>query len=354
MANLLDEVTGPVNEQGQDVNVINRQLPVKVGVGSLIFEIALWVTLPIVAVISWLVTGDTNILLILGLGGMLPGIIFLFMKVSARSYLQQLEQVIQGAASEIDNYLEQRVMILNNVVKLVDRAVDLDKDVMKSVAALRSGSIDENSRADVDQQLTTAFNKFSLQVEAYPELQAHNAIADAMQKNDYLQREITAARTVYNSRVTQWNRDIFAWPTKMIVAARQGYTARIPFSASKETKEAAEDTFESLTKEANIDVEMNKKTCALLYRMQEDLDALKKRLTWWKVLCSALWTVAAACIIQFAIGFSAPVWWLLTIYGLLVVGALVTLFWKVHPIIKQKKQELADIMETVNNLPKEA
>ena len=243
MANLLDEVTGPVNEQGQDVNVINRQLPVKVGVGSLIFEIALWVTLPIVAVIYWLATGDTNTLLVLGLGGMSPGIIFLFMKVNARSYLQQLEQVIQGAASEIDNYLEQRVIILNNVVKLVNKAVDLDKDVMKSVAALRSGSIDENSRADVDQQLTQAFNKFSLQVEAYPELQAHNAIADAMQQNNYLQREITAARTVYNSRVTQWNRDIFAWPTKMIVAARQGYTTRIPFSASKATKEAARATF---------------------------------------------------------------------------------------------------------------
>lgn len=243
MANLLDEVTGPVNEQGQDVNVINRQLPVKVGVGSLIFEIALWVTLPIVAVIYWLATGDTNTLLVLGLGGMLPGIIFLFMKVNARSYLQQLEQVIQGHASDIDNFLEHRVVVLNNVVKLVDRAVDLDKDVMKSVAALRSGSIDENSRADVDQQLTQAFNKFSLQVEAYPELQAHNAIADAMQQNNYLQREITAARTVYNARVTQWNQEIFAWPTKMIVAARQGYTTRIPFSASKATKEAARATF---------------------------------------------------------------------------------------------------------------
>lgn len=119
-------------------------------------------------------------------------------------------------------------------------------------------------------------------------------------------------------------------------------------------KEVAEETFESLTKEANIDVEMNKKTCALLYSMQEDLDALKKRLTWWKVLCGALWTVAAVCIILFATGFSAPVWWQLTIYGLLVVGALVALFWKVHPIIKQKKQESADITETVNNLQKEA
>lgn len=30
MANLLDEVTGPVNDDGRDVNVINRQIPVTV------------------------------------------------------------------------------------------------------------------------------------------------------------------------------------------------------------------------------------------------------------------------------------------------------------------------------------
>ena len=248
MANLLDEVTGPVNDQGRDINVIERQLPVKVGAGSVIFEIALWLVIPIATAIWYYVMGQEmedgkTYLLIGGLGGLLPGIIFMFMKVSARSYLMQLEQVIQGSASEIDNYLEQRVQILQNVVGLVNKAIDLDKDVMKSVAALRSGAVDEANRSDVNQQLNTAFSKFSLQVEAYPDLQAHNAIADAMQQNNYLQREITAARTVYNSRVTQWNTDIFAWPTKMIVAARQGYTTRIPFTVSKEVKEAARAKF---------------------------------------------------------------------------------------------------------------
>ena len=43
MANQLDELTGPVNNQGQDIHVINRQLPVVVGFGSTLFEIALWV-----------------------------------------------------------------------------------------------------------------------------------------------------------------------------------------------------------------------------------------------------------------------------------------------------------------------
>lgn len=140
--------------------------------------------------------------------------------------------------------MEQRVQILQNVVGLVERAIDLDKDVMKAVAAFRGGgNINAENRSQVDTQLNTAFGRLFPQVEAYPELKAHDAIADAMQQNNYLQREITAARTVYNSRVTQWNTDIFAWPTKMIVAASQGYTTRIPFTASSETREMARGKF---------------------------------------------------------------------------------------------------------------
>ena len=139
--------------------------------------------------------------------------------------------------------MEQRVQILQNVVGLVERAIDLDKDVMKAVAALRGGAVNAENRNEVNQQVDHAFGRLFPQVEAYPELKAHNAIADAMQQNNYLQREITAARTVYNSRVTQWNTDIFAWPTKMIVAARQGYTTRIPFTASAETRAMARNKF---------------------------------------------------------------------------------------------------------------
>ena len=40
MANSLDEVTGPVNDAGRDVHVIDKQLPVEVGFGSTLFQIA--------------------------------------------------------------------------------------------------------------------------------------------------------------------------------------------------------------------------------------------------------------------------------------------------------------------------
>ena len=219
MVNELDEVTGPVNAEGRDINVIEKQIPVKVGIGSTIFEIMLWVL------------------------GIVPGVIFLFMKIGAKNYFQQLQQKIQADASQIDNYLEQRVQILQNVAPLVNKAVDLDKDVMKSIAAFRSGLNPDADRNAVNKSLDSAFGRLFPQIEAYPELKAHEAIADAMKQNSYLQKEITAARTLYNDTVTQWNTDLFMWPTKMIVAARSGYTTRIPFTASAETKARARSTF---------------------------------------------------------------------------------------------------------------
>lgn len=220
MGNELDEMTGLVNEAGRDVNVIEKQLPVKVGFGSVIFEILLWCL------------------------GILPGVIFLFKKVAADNYFRQLQQKIQADASQIDSYLEQRVQILQNLAKLVEKATDLDTTVMTNVAALRGGGhVGEAGRNELSAQIDNSFARLFPQIEAYPDLKAHAAIADAIRQNDYLQREITAARTLYNDTVNLWNTSIYEWPTKMIVAARKGYTTRIPFSASAETKAKAREVF---------------------------------------------------------------------------------------------------------------
>ena len=246
MANELDEVTGQTNAEGRDVNVISKQITVEVGTGSLLFEIGLWVvgTIPgIVALAGGLMPPlQATVLLV---AGILPGVIFQFMKVNALAYLRKLQQKIQADASQIDNYLEQRVMILQNVVGLVEKSIDLDKDVMKTVAAYRGGTqpSSDTGRNQASQQLDGIFSRINVAFEAYPDLKAHAAIADAMRQNSYLQKEITAARTLYNDTVATWNQDIFAWPTKQIVAARAGYTTRIPFTASAETKAAARGKF---------------------------------------------------------------------------------------------------------------
>jgi LemA protein len=198
MANQLDELNPEIREEGLDTNVIVKKLPAEVGVGSKIFEIALWVC------------------------GIIPGLVFLFMKINAQKHFDQLQQKIQRNASQIDNYLEQRVMVLQNCARLLDKAIDLDKSTFENIAKYRSGSSDDDARNALGGQIDAMSRNINIAVENYPDLQAHREIADAMQQNMYLQREITAARELYNDTVNEWNKDIFAWPTKKIVAAKNG------------------------------------------------------------------------------------------------------------------------------------
>ena len=220
MANELDELNPQIKKEGLQTNVIAKQLPVTVGVGSLIFEIMLWVL------------------------AIIPGLIFTVMKVKAKNHFQQLQQKIQRDASTIDNYLEQRVVVLQNAARLLDKAIELDKTTFENIAKYRSGmSNTDAQRNTIAGEIDAVSRSINLAFENYPDLKAHNEIADAMKQNMYLQREITAARELYNDTINTWNRDVYRWPTKQIVAARSGYTTRVPFIASQEIKEKANDVF---------------------------------------------------------------------------------------------------------------
>ena len=165
MANQLDELNPEVREEGLDTNVIVKKIPAEVGAGSKFFEIALWIC------------------------GIFPGLIFLFMKISAQKHFDQLQQKIQRNASQIDNYLEQRVIVLQNCARLLDKAIDLDKSTFENIAKYRSGSANDvdAARNELGGQVETLSRDINVAFENYPELQAHREIADAMQQNMYLQ-----------------------------------------------------------------------------------------------------------------------------------------------------------------------
>ena len=218
MANELDEVTAVPREEGRDINVIDKQIPITVGGGTKFFNIIIWLLPPIIGGIVWTVA-----------------------KIKAGKYLSQLQQKIQHDASQIDNYLEQRVMILQNTAKILDKAIDLDKDTFVKIAEMRAGGA--GNLSETASAIENVNAKINIAMENYPDLKAHAEIADAMQQNSYLQREITAAREVYNDTVNQWNKAVYEWPAKQYVAAKRGYTTRIPFTTTKEIKEKARGVF---------------------------------------------------------------------------------------------------------------
>lgn len=219
MGNELDETKDPVNDQGRDVRVIEKSLPVTVDWRSTVFQVFLWFPL------------------------IIPGIVFAIMKIKARSHLQMVQQKIQHDASTVDNFLVNRVTILQNTASLLDKSIKLDRETFAEIAKFRSGNFSDSQRNEVASKLDKAELSLNMAFEAYPDLKAHADIQAAMQQNNYTQREITAAREAYNDTVLEWNRIIYEWPTYRIVAAKAGYTTRIPFSVSQEVRERAEGNF---------------------------------------------------------------------------------------------------------------
>lgn len=239
MGNNLNEMEDEIREQGRDVNVIAKTIKVEKDSSVEIMILVLYLIGAALAVVG--VVGKIYLLIPLGL--IIIGYVFMTLK-KTDSYFFQLEQRVQQSASQIDNYLEQRVIVLQNTAKLVEKAVDLDKTVFSEIARLRSNNSGKDvDRNEIQSQLDKAYTGLNIAVENYPDLKSHREIADAMQQNMYLQREITAAREVYNDTIGVWNREIFEFPFKKYIAAKKGYTTRIPFIASKETKERAREVF---------------------------------------------------------------------------------------------------------------
>ena len=220
MPNELDETdVSTINTEGRDVHVIDKKVAVKLDGADKFMNIFLWILpLPIIG-----------------------GLIYMGRKAHAKSYLQQLQQKIQHSASTIDNYQLQRVVVLQNTAKLLEKSIDLDKSTFTEIAKLRSGSMSDETRIALAERLGDVEKSINVAFENYPELKAQRAIADAMQQNNYLQQEITAAREIYNDSVLRWNTEIFTLWAKKYVAAKAGYTTRIPFIASAEIKAKSED-----------------------------------------------------------------------------------------------------------------
>lgn len=213
MANELDELRDPINEAGRDARVIEKQLQVKVGTGTKVFEVLMWCTV-------------------------IGGIGLTISKIKAQRVLDQLQQKIQACASEIDNYLEQRVVILENLAALLNKQMKFEKETLETIAAYRSG-ISPDKMQEAADKIDNVNTQIKATFERYPELKSSAAFEKAMKDNDYLQREITAARSTYNDAVYQWNSQIMVWPSYKMVASKKGYTTRIPFTTTSEVRQKA-------------------------------------------------------------------------------------------------------------------
>ena len=248
MANKLDELNydeSSLFETGLDTHVIHTRIKVEKRIGD---EIFLWVIrcsgfiLSLIGLILTLFSfpnSDWGFGVLLILLGLLPSVCLWIIMNTETSYFDGLEQDINRAASEVDTYILERVELMKSLVRTVNAGLEHELHMMLGSAEARSQGDPDLKRVYIANSLTNIM----AQVEAYPETRSNEYILELMRQDSRCVAEVTAARVLYNDRVAIWNRQIFQWPIKRIVASHNGYTTRIPLSAPRVIKEENREAF---------------------------------------------------------------------------------------------------------------
>ena len=146
MANQLDEMNPEIMAEGRDVHVIAKVIPVETsGFEKLIPTILM--AIGVIAIVLGIVI-DKYLISAIGV----VVLVYPWWRLKQiSSEFNMMEQRIQNAASEIDNYMEQRVVILSNAAKLVEKSIEVAEvdtvdDDFKRVKELNHYQRSENNK----------------------------------------------------------------------------------------------------------------------------------------------------------------------------------------------------------------
>lgn len=223
--------TGPLVERETSL-IVDTQIAPVISNGTRVFQVALWVL------------------------GVIPGLVLMARKTVARNYFAALDQRIKTNAAQIDVFLERRLQILRNCPGFsddIDPALNVAgvnvagvNGAALNVAALNVAGapvvgpnatgpigLGESGRNVTNGRIDRAYQVIMQRAAGQSFGELAPALQSALRADRNVQREITAARTLYNDTVNMWNRDIFIWPAKMMVANEQHLTTRPVFVASQ-------------------------------------------------------------------------------------------------------------------------
>ena len=119
-------------------------------------------------------------------------------------------------------------------------------------------------------------------------------------------------------------------------------------------KKVADETFNALADEAQVDVEANRETCRQIYAGEKNLTDVSGRITMWTIVCVILWiAVVAGGAVVYVKWNEFPMEYLLMIGGGAIL-LLVFLLLKVHPKLKSLRAQHNDLDNKVKTLKEQA
>lgn len=119
-------------------------------------------------------------------------------------------------------------------------------------------------------------------------------------------------------------------------------------------KEVAEKTFDELASEAHIDVEANQQTCSQLYDTEKKCNSVKASIGKWTALCVFLWIFVVGGIIAIIAASQQLDKGILIAIGIGALASICFLILKVHPRLKELKEERDRLSKLIAALTQQA
>lgn len=141
-----------------------------------------------------------------------------------KNFFNQAQMKANEATSGIDVQLAQRRDTLVKLVDATKSSMQFEKDLLTDVTKMRSMHIDNTNAIDAANQVESAFSRLLVTLERYPEIQSTKTVKELMEAADYQEREIAAARRLYNSIANDFNTQIVTWPGNCVASSMKLHT----------------------------------------------------------------------------------------------------------------------------------
>ncbi len=148
---------------------------------------------------------------------------------------------VSEALSGIDVALTKRYDVLTKMLDVTKGYMNYEKETLMKIVQLRAG-MSMNERNNANKEMDNLSREIRILAEHYPELRSSNNFVELQRSIADVEEHLQAARRLYNSNVTDYNRRIITVPNN-IVAGMMGATQKAFFEAEEVKKNDVKMTF---------------------------------------------------------------------------------------------------------------
>lgn len=162
--------------------------------------------------------------------------------------LQQQDEQVKSAWSEVVNQYQRRADLVPNLVKTVQGAVQSEKEILDSVINARSKATSIQATPELindpaafqkwqaaQGELSSALDRLMVVVERYPDLKSISGFNDLQAQLEGTENRIAVARKRYIDTVQAYNTTVRSFPTNL-TAKMFGHSVKPNFSVANEAE----------------------------------------------------------------------------------------------------------------------